>query len=240
MLKISTRVYIYGNALALPLLETELRSGGRGPEIPEFVSFKEEEAVKIRGRRSIIPTAVSRKREEVRNSASPAVLFALISVTIFALASPQGATAAYQNCNPACNHLGPQARCSCVPPYFHTTCGAYWLFGCGPGLAPLGDAVEAGSVALEAFSQAAETCSAPLEAAGSGQPLSQAPALKPQLDLGGSPHLMPMAWYPPPSTCIQGLACSVPEDCPGGTCFDHTTLPYPWISPRTCICVHPY
>jgi hypothetical protein len=57
------------------------------------------------------------------------------------------------------------------------------------------------------------------------------PAPLPEENLTPAPT--PLSWNPPPTECIQGLACSLPSDCPGGTCY----LPpggTPWD--RRCIC----
>lgn len=49
------------------------------------------------------------------------------------------------------------------------------------------------------------------------------------------PIAEPMAWNPPPSSCVQGLACSIPQDCPGGQCFEYNTTHHY----RHCICFSP-
>jgi len=46
------------------------------------------------------------------------------------------------------------------------------------------------------------------------------------------------AWNPPPSTCINGLACSLPQDCPGGFC-NRTQDQYGQWSGK-CVCLDPF
>lgn len=172
----------------------------------------------------------------MRNLIQHPVFCVLIFVVFLATATPQVATAAYPNCDPACNHLGPQARCSCVPPYFHTTCGQFLSGGCGPFLTPpIGD-TQTPFLQTAPFQVELEACQSPGEAAATSQSLSRDFLAQPQVATGNSFFLAPLAWYPPPTTCINGLACSVPADCPGGVCVHHTT-PWPGRPPRTCACL---
>jgi hypothetical protein len=58
-----------------------------------------------------------------------ALLAVLATGLVLWVAPP--ADAAYQNCRQVCDYVPPTDNCSCMPEYYHTTCGNYLLWGCG-------------------------------------------------------------------------------------------------------------
>ena len=86
-------------------------------------------------------------------------------------------------------------------------CGMAAVLCLAAGLGP-SEPVEVERPAVEASEATAEALPA-VEV-----PAAEAPSESTQLP----PAFTPMAWYPPPAICIPNNACSIPQDCPGGTC----------------------
>ncbi|MDY7092882.1 MAG: hypothetical protein SX243_07915 [Acidobacteriota bacterium] len=82
-------------------------------------------------------------------------LLAVLAAGLMLWVAPP-ADAAYQNCRQVCDYVPPTDNCTCMPEYYHTTCGSFLVWGCG--LQPLAsEASQAQSVAVEVAPQVVES-----------------------------------------------------------------------------------
>lgn len=57
-------------------------------------------------------------------------LLAVLTAGLMLWVAPP-ADAAYQNCRQVCDYVPPTDNCTCMPEYYHTTCGRFLVWGCG-------------------------------------------------------------------------------------------------------------